>query len=108
GARGIIQFMDSYMGNVIADVALNFDWDVLIEKGQRGKIKLQLEVERPSSPFYSGDAPAPTKAVLKVIGSAEGKVVSNMDVDVTSAANFGPQVHVDDAKATAYHEMGHA
>ncbi len=107
GARSISHFISSTMGKAVANEALKFNWEELLEKGQRGQITLSLAVDKVDTPFYAGKEPYKNKAEIYVTASHNGQIVSAATVDFSGSANFVPQVHREIAEATAYHEMGH-
>lgn len=108
GARSINTFIAKVLGKAIGDEALTLDWDHLIEHGARATIDLSLAVTKPTVPFYSGNEPDKKSAEVLVKTSQNGRVISEDRVEFTRYANFMPQLHIDSARATAYHEMGHA
>lgn len=108
GARSINEFIKNVIGQLVGDHALQADWDSLLETGDRMKIKLSVSVLQPDRPFYTGDEPDKTEAILRMTMSRNGKVVAEDSIDFTNKARFKPQVHENIAKGVANHEMGHA
>lgn len=107
GARSILQFLDVTLSQVVANASLGLDWEDLAKSGDRATLQLSIEAQKPTQPFYAGNEPDRKKAVIKVTASLKGQLVANEEIDFTEKANFMPQVHIGDAKATAAHEMGH-
>lgn len=107
GARSISEFISNTLGQLVADEALKADWEHLLGTGQRGKIALSVSTIKPSRPFYTGDVPEKTQAVLKAVMTVDGVARDEVTIDFTKSANFQPTVHIDVADATAVHEMGH-
>lgn len=107
GARSINHFVSSTLGKAVANEVLKFDWDQMIQSGERAEVRLSLDIDQVSVPFYEGDKPYENKAILQVETYQADQLVSRSTVDFSSSANFIPQVHREIALATAYHEMGH-
>lgn len=107
GARALAQFLESYFGKLVSDGAFSLDWEKLLASGKKGTLKVRIESIKPKSIFYKGDKPDATKATLILESYFDGAIVGTHEVDITPIANFAPQVHHDDAYATAAHEMGH-
>ncbi len=108
GARSINEFVKNTLGPLVTDQALTHSWDALLEEGTRLKIKVRLHTIKPTNPFYSGSKPDPRKAVIHAETYMGEEKVGESKADFTDKASFIPQVHIDNAMATAYHEMGHA
>jgi hypothetical protein len=108
GARSISKFVDQILGLAVSDEALRFDWDGLLASGTRGEIRLSLKVQKPLLPFYEGDTPDKREALLITEVFQDGQSLGSKNVEFTTKAFFMPQVSASSAKATAYHEMGHA
>lgn len=107
GARSINHFIFTSLGEAVASEAFKMDWERLIESGGRRTIRIRANVTQSTRPFYES-RPFKNHAELIVESLNGRKVASSTVVDFTKTANFMPQVHYDIARATAYHEMGHA
>ena len=108
GARSIRAFVLKFLGDAVATQMLAVDWDPLLATGKKMRIKVKVESTRPDRPFYDGAEPDKREALLKVDTYVGRGRVSQGQVDFTKDAFFMPQVHIDNAMATAAHEMGHA
>lgn len=107
GARSINHFISGILGQAVANEALKFDWEELVKSGRRAEIRVRADLDYTDKPFYKGEAPYENKAVLTVEAYQDKKLVSKDEYDFSKSANFVPQVHMNVAEATAYHEMGH-
>jgi ATP-dependent Clp protease ATP-binding subunit ClpA len=108
GARSIKHFIDRVLGKAIGNEVLKLDFDRLIGNGERATINVSLAVQKPEKPFYEGNEPDKREAILKVDVIQPGAAPNHIEAEFTQDAYFNPQLHIDQARATAYHEMGHA
>lgn len=110
GARSFNDFISTVMGQLIGQEAMKADWESLLNANppKRMRIDLSADITKPSRPFFDGPEPDKTEAVLKSTLSIGDRVISTEKAEFTKMANFQPTVHVNVARAVAYHEMGHA
>lgn len=107
GARSYNDFISDTMGQLIGQEALKTNWDEVLQKGHRMHLDLTVSTIKSSKPFYDGDMPEKTEAILHSKLTIDGRQISTASVDFTKKANFKATVHRNIAAATAYHEMGH-
>jgi ATP-dependent Clp protease ATP-binding subunit ClpA len=108
GARSIDDFINKVLGEAVTQELLKANFDRLMEKGEKLKFNLSLKTTHPTQPFYKGDKPDTTEAVLVVQVDEKGKKPRTKEVVFTKLANFMPQAYIENARSTAVHEMGHA
>ena len=107
GARSINHFVSSVLGQAVSSEALKLDWDDLIKNGTRRTIRIRISTVEADSYFYE-ETPFKSSATLTAELMNGDVAESKTEVDFSSQANFKAQVSLDSARATAYHEMGHA
>lgn len=108
GARSVEKWVKTVAGQLVGDEALKLNWDRLLNNGERARFVISSNVIAPTRPFYEGEEPDKTEAIVKVRAYMGDQVVAESQIDFTNKAFFQPQAHIRQAKAVAHHEMGHA
>lgn len=107
GARSFRNIIKSKLAGLVAEAAIEFDWDTLVNGHEKGKIHVSLKETSILNPFYML-RPDPVEAIFGVEAEYGRNKVYEGSLDVTREARFMTQIPILDAWGTAFHEAGHA